>query len=338
MKNNNPIYFKLYNPSGLINQVMSFEIAAGIFYKTNRPIIVHGIYHNQAFPVFSPSTYCEKYPDMVSQMKETRTHNLLKWEGKESFTFLDKEIFPYEKAVAIDNLQMKFLSFSEIKDDDFSDERERFSIPEEVTFLSNTLNFYSRFFFERDPIFDKKIHSVFFNDEYKELSIKIAKSLEKFNGIHLRLTDHARQMYQVTQNDFESLMSTLDNSIQNIISTDEPDHPILLNTKHKYILLDEYIYNNFKKDFKNLSCNDDVAFGIINNIVMHYSYDFIGTQGSTFSSYIQRNRIHNGLIPSWKMFGQQDFVQTGKYSWNGYNTNTLQKSWWREWEECRLNV
>jgi len=53
--------------------------------------------------------------------------------------------------------------------------------------------------------------------------------------------------------------------------------------------LDQYILDNFGKEFASFQYTDEVSFGILNNLVMYYSDKFIGTIGSTYSAYIQRS-------------------------------------------------
>jgi hypothetical protein len=338
------IFYKFYS-AGLINQTMSLEIAAGIHYKTNRPIILHNLSSNYAGfgerenPIHSPSTYCKIYSDLVSVNQYIRIDDIMSWQGKENFTFVNDEVDTLDNIQKIERLQLKALVDYETNSKDlelFLGHRESFILPQNEVHLTNTLNWYSRFFYHRDKDFDLKMKTVRFNQEYYDLAIKIAESLGKFNGVHLRLTDHIPNMYEVQLKLFEDAIDTFDKSLITVIATDDPKHEILSNTKHKFILLGEYIYENFFNEFKQLPFTDDVIFGLINNLVMHYSQDFIGTQGSTYSGYIQRCRINNGLPASWKMFEDLDYKPLGKYSWIGYNIDELAKSWWREWEESKF--
>ena len=91
------------------------------------------------------------------------------------------------------------------------------------------------------------------------------------------------------------------------------------------------------KDFDNDNDFDnDISLAILCNLVLHHSEDFVGSAGSTFTGYIQRNRINNKKITSWKVFGEPEFIPEGPYSWNNFYRGDLERSWWREWEECIL--
>ena len=59
------LFFQLYNPTGLINQVMSLELATGLSNELNIPAIVHyaqykadlNLYNTDSIPIFSPSRF-----------------------------------------------------------------------------------------------------------------------------------------------------------------------------------------------------------------------------------------------------------------------------------------
>lgn len=336
-----PIYFRLYGPAGLINQTMSLEIAAGIHYKTSRKIIVHDTLCFNAKTIPSPSRYFERYPNMVSSNNTVSINDILDWDGKENFIFLEKYMPPSNESSNVINVQENFLvdDINEIPNSDFADERNFFSISEDsVLYLEQTLNWYSRFFYNRDNKFDKRLSTVRFSQEYYDLAERIAKDIGTFTGIHLRMTDHATQMYRVTKEDIHDQFSRIKHVYPIVMSTDNPDDPVLDSYRSNILFLDKIIYDNYLNDFLKLPFHNDVIFGLICNLVMHYSYDFIGTQGSTFSGYIQRNRMLNKMPQSWKMFGSPEYDIIGEYSWNGYPINTLGKSWWREWGEAKLDV
>lgn len=63
---------------------------------------------------------------------------------------------------------------------------------------------------------------------------------------------------------------------------------------------------------------------------------FIGTPGSTFAGYIQRN-INQTRDIDFKLFGEE-YQPKGKYTWNGHFQSTITKQWWREWKESKINV
>jgi hypothetical protein len=121
-----------------------------------------------------------------------------------------------------------------------------------------------------------------------------------------------------------------------VMCTDEPNSEIIKKSDYKYLFLDEYILDNFYSEFRQLEFKEEVSFGIVNNLVMHYSKDFIGSPGSTYTGYIHR-ALNQKKDIQWKIFGEPEHVQEGNYSWNGYNSrDSLTKQWWREWKESRI--
>jgi hypothetical protein len=168
-----------------------------------------------------------------------------------------------------------------------------------------------------------------------DLAKKISKSLGSFQGMHLRLSDHIK-MFNTTQDMFESWLSIYENNgLPIVVSTCEPGNKMIQDNKHRFILLDEYIVNNFKDDFMSLPFQDEVIFGLICNLVLHDSVNFVGTSGSTYSGYIHRVRNQRG-VETWDFFDNPPKAIALPYSWNGYPLDNGRKMWWREWKESKL--
>ena len=171
----------------------------------------------------------------------------------------------------------------------FSEGRERLLLDNYNNIhLKKTLGYYSRFFFDRDSSLDKSLSSVRFKPEYYQLAERIALSIGLFNGAHFRLTDH-KGMFDPGTNILDSGISKINSNLPIVMCTDQPNSELIKNSSYNYLMLDDYILNNFYKEFREFKFKEEVSFGILNNLVMHYSQDFIGTPGSTFSGYIQRN-------------------------------------------------
>ena len=58
------IFFQLWNPTGLINQVMSLELAVGLSHETGAPVVVHYVSNNgdnlydfKKVPIYTPSRW-----------------------------------------------------------------------------------------------------------------------------------------------------------------------------------------------------------------------------------------------------------------------------------------
>ena len=88
-------------------------------------------------------------------------------------------------------------------------------------------------------------------------------------------------------------------------------------------------------EFKLLEFFDETVFGMIVNLVMHHSKDFVASQGSTYSGYIQRHVNQNNKNYVWKIIGEDDLHTGEHYSFSNYPNNDL-ISWYREWPESYM--
>lgn len=333
------LFFQLYNPCGLFNQITSVELGVGLASKTGRQLVWHNINnpfnhdYNARVPIYSANYAFNDRNGLVDRDIYPKITDLLTWNNQESNVFIDDIVETFSSdAVKINNL-MQYYS-SDVEDFEFSDGRALLEINPDYDYdIRQTLGYYSRFFNNRSIELNNELLSVRFKPEYYELAEQIAKSLGDFNGAHLRLTDHIIRV-NTSENLFNSELSMLNGNLPIVLCTDEPKNKIILNSDHKFILLDDYILQNFHKEFRELKFKEEVSFGIINNLVMHSSQDFIGTPGSTFSGYIQRN-INQKREIEFKLFGET-YQQNGKYSWNGHYHDTITKQWWREWKESKI--
>ena len=268
--------------------------------------------------------------------------DLLDWENKDCNIFINDTLdsFTHED-LRIDNLMLYYSVASKHHtelEQSFSEGRERLLLENYNNIhLKKTLGYYSRFFFDRDSSLDKSLSSVRFKPEYYQLAERIALSIGLFNGAHFRLTDH-KGMFDPGTNILDSGISKINSNFPIVMCTDQPNSELIKNSSYNYLMLDDYILNNFHKEFREFKFKEEVSFGILNNLVMHYSQDFIGSPGSTYTGYIHRGLNQKRDI-QWKIFGEEEHIQDGPYSWNGYNNkDTHTKQWWREWKESRLNV
>ena len=307
----NKIFFQLYNPTGMINQVMSLELAVGLAHETKKDLIVHyvsntgdDLYNSRTVPIFTPSRWHNEQrkdftnPDQFPHLLDLMNFN-------ENLTFIDTKIdfFKQEEFVIDDTLNGYYYSTeNEISENEslFAEGRQRIPLDKNVH-LKKTLGWYSRFFYNRSPELDNALKSVRFKDVYVDLAKKISNSLGSFQGMHLRLSDHIK-MFNTTQDMFESWLSIYENNgLPIVVSTCEPGNKMIQDNKHRFILLDEYIVNNFRDDFMSLPFQDEVVFGLICNLVLHDSVNFVGTSGSTYSGYIHRVRNQRG-VETWDFF------------------------------------
>jgi len=341
------IFYQLYQPCGLFNQITSLEIAVGISSRYKKQLVFHNIsnppngdYNGARVPIYSANYKYNNRSHLIDSNIFPNISDLLDWENKECNILIDDIVntFTHED-LRVENLMMFYSPSSKkyLKEEEsFSENRERLLLDDYNNIhLRKTLGYYSRFFFDRDSSLDRSLASVRFKPEYYQLAQKIAQSIGAFNGAHFRLTDH-KGMFDPDNNILDSGISQINNGLPIVMCTDQSDSELISQSAYDYLLLDKYILDNFYKEFREFRFKEEVSFGILNNLVMHYSQDFIGSPGSTYTGYIHRGLNQKKDI-QWRIFGEEEHVQDGPYSWNGYkNKDSATKQWWREWKESRL--
>jgi len=341
------IFYQLYQPCGLFNQITSLETAVGLASRYKKQLVLHNIsnppngdYGGARVPIYSANYKYNKRIHLIDSNVFPSISDLMDWENKDCNILINDIVdsFTYED-LRVENLMMYYSSESDTHkntEDKFSEGREKLLLNNyNNVYLKKTLGYYSRFFLDRDPALDKSLSSIRFKPEYYQLAEKIALSIGLFNGIHFRLTDH-KSMFDPDNNILDSGASQIDNGLPIVMCTDQPDSELIKNSSYNYLLLDDYILNNFYKEFREFKFREEVSFGILNNLVMHYSQEFIGSPGSTYTGYIHRGLNQKRDI-QWRIFGEEEHNQDGPYSWNGYNNkDSFTKQWWREWKESRI--
>jgi hypothetical protein len=332
------IHHQLYRNAGLINQLMSIELAVGISEVSKQDLCIYNLKPDAA--IFSASSSYNKRPSIVNNNNYFNITEVLNWNNKDVCLFLNEEVEIKEPHSTIDNLMNYYVDLEDGNDLDFSEGRTKLEFSNNMN-IKNTLGFYSRFFNHRTKDLDQVLSSVRFLDEYYELSKIIADSLGDFNGLHLRLTDHVAQRVNTTEEMFNSGVEKVNDKNQLVLCTDDPNNKVVLDSPYNLIMLDSYIIENFGKDFSNLKYTDEVSFGLLNNLVMQYSKKFVGTIGSTYTAYIHRGMNQKSDI-DWYWFDYLDnpvYKETGygKYSWNKIpGIDTASKQWHREWKESKI--
>jgi hypothetical protein len=341
----NKLFFQLYNPTGLINQVMSLELAAGLSHEMKVPAIIHyakytadtNLYNTNSIPIYTPSRFYNNQRQGFTNSNQF-PHLLDLVEFSQNLIFIDEKIDSFKQEELVINDIMNNFYYSnnlEISEDEllFAENRKRLPL-DKTLHLKLTLGWYSRFFYKRSPELNHVISSVKFKKEYLDLADKIYQSLGDFQGMHLRLSDHLN-MFETKQEMFENWLDIFEqNNLPIVVSTCQPGHKMVQDNKHRFILLDEHIVNNFKDEFMSLPFQDEVVFGLLCNLVLHNSINFVGTSGSTYSAYIHRNR--NQKNPeTWNFFDNPPKANGQPYSWNNYPLEFGRKMWWREWPESK---
>jgi len=341
------LFYQLYQPCGLFNQITSLEVAVGLSNRCKKQLVIHNIsnppngdYGGARVPIYSANYKYNERSNLIDSNVFPNISDLVDWENKDCNIFINDVVdsFTHED-LKIENLMLYYSVESKIpvsEEESFSEGRERLLLDDyNNVHLKKTLGYYSRFFFNRDSSLDRSLSSVKFKSEYYQLAEKIALSIGLFNGAHFRLTDH-KGMFDPDDNILDSGINKVNTGLPIVMCTDQPDSELIKNSSYNYLMLDDYILNNFYKEFREFKFKEEVSFGILNNLVMHYSQDFIGSPGSTYTGYIHRGLNQKRDI-QWKIFGEEEHRQDGPYSWNGYNNkDSFTKQWWREWKESRI--
>ena len=334
------IFYKWHH-AGLINRIMSLELAVGLAYCTNKEIVLYnGQDHNKS-PIDTPSLAGQENVgrrESIITRELTNPLELIDYDssGITEIINVDK-IFQFrENEVVVDSpLHQMYYKVSE-KDEEsyFADDRNLLTFDERNFHLKGfNISHYSRFFFGRTKELDEKISSVKFKKEYIEFADLVANYLGEFNGIHARLTDH-QPVFKIKEDMILDSIKNFDDS-QIIVLTDDINHTIFKNKNIKF--LDDIIVDNFSHEFMSLPVHSEIAYGAVCSLIMSRSKDFYGTFGSTFTGYIHRIRNQKNLPNNFKFLGMERPNFGSPYSW----TNTydgIVKGIAVEWPESRLMV
>ena len=352
MAKENNIYYKLYSPSGLINQLYSAELASCFSFLTDRNITVYNVKGIGPHKVGIQTITTLRVPDdrkhIINNAIKPSVFDLIQIPNIEKFTLIDDNIPPeihgdVQEAQLISlfhNVQHHIKTNQEY----FSEGRgELFINPNTHLHLNNgNLSVYSRMFFNRTLELDKHISQIQFKKVYLDFAKKVADKLGKFRGMHIRLTDFRPAYYYADEQRFLSGLEYFqDNNLPLVVSTDDRWEPYFKNYPD-IIFLDKFITDEFGEEFKYLPYTDEVTFAAICNLVMGYATEFVGTPGSTFTGHIQRSRMNRGLFEPFNLLWCEPAVGYNPvdkpFSWNTYGLDTGAKNWWREWKECKIDT
>jgi len=242
-----------------------------------------------------------------------------------------------------------------------------------------TLSFYSYLFFLNKNKHEflvkylaENIQPKSFYIDYQNRLFNLAKMhLGEFNVIHVRrgntmgtsglipFNDEGEVVGGISVPEFwkdipvstfiDNLVFNLDINTPLIILSDEPESfysPIIQRYK-KVIILNQNL-----DSFYGLSLNrfEELEKWFIFSLLGVKAKNFIGTQGSTYSSLIQRQRLLNNPNESFRfLYLQKEYLRLekdlsmreickGKYSWNKvYPKDIISPAWSREWPEAVIS-
>lgn len=314
--------FRIWN-GGMINQLMSVELSAGI------------CSHFQRFGMLFES--CK----LSTQAKYTTTNTAISLseitEIPENLCYINMRQLDNQEFINIPSPQSYFVGSD---DEDFAEGRKPLHLNrEDDYYFDNNLANYSIMFSQRSALVEKHLSGVRFKNEYEQFALMVAQRLGVFNGIHLRFTDFSTQILKMNKHHIVDAFDALSGQTI-VLASDDSSSKMIAADKNSYIAIESVIFNEFNNDFKSLSISNEVVLGLISMLVMTYSYRFIGTPKSTYSNYIHRriNQRKNGKH-DWACVGIENPLRTGKYSWNDHPNMTMeQKLWQKEWPESLLRV
>ena len=346
-KKNKKIYWQLHE-AGLINQVMSVEIGAGVSFMEKSHINFYGVNFNNNNRKIHPSGIIpEERKRLYVGSGTPKIFDLLDIPNDIKFSYVaDNDVSKETKSSCLeisDILKYYYKCAEGPNEKEFADGRIPIPLNSDSSFnfTKFAFGFYSRFFFNRPTELDCFFSRLNFKKPYLDLAESIAKKLGNFRGMHIRLTDHADKYDHSPENLSRGQDYFKNKNLNLIISTDDKK-TIIERTSINGIFIDDIITQNYGIEFMELPQHDEVVFGLISLLTMGYAEEFVGTPGSTFSNYIHRLRINKGLddnlyyIKAGKHFDNDQ--QNGPFSWNGNRNHTNTKSWWQEWKECKLCV
>jgi hypothetical protein len=319
--------FDLYNQGnvGFFNNLMSLELAAGLSVLSNRRLLLN----TPEYPIFNSDKQM-KILDLVDLFLPHQTGD---------FSGLDSELLP----------DLRFL---------------RIGVPELVEFddaevlatcNDQTLGYYSYVLAPDERVTYACNRLIAVKEPYRRAALTIARELRQANGrfasVHIRRTDFIHDHEQ-------SRATTADEILHNItihvplddllvIHSDEADQNYfqeILDTYPNHCLLDKVLFRAFYPETL-----DATELGLVSALVACHSDIFLGTMFSTFTGYIQRQRLLNGAKeeflyiynqrPEGLSFKDGRILENGMSgpTWDRIDMSDELKSicfWWREWPEC----
>lgn len=335
--------FRLHNPTGMSNHLMSLENAVALQHITNRQTIVYNTFGS------NPHPWDQSH---ISQLIDGSSPTPRIWElvdlpNPDKFIFLDAEM-PTTTTWARDEVryhgvQEYFYNFStdDTDEDFFSEGRQKLVVHDDARILhfgGVNLCYYSYLLMNRSPEVEAALAAVRWKAEYAEFAERVAQYLGDFNGAHMRMTDHSHNYALDAQRAVAGFAKLEDPSKTVVICTDDPGR-VPLAAVRNVLFVNDVINNEFAADFRQLPYQDSTAYGLVSLLVMTHAADFVGTPGSTYTGMVHRAMYQRGKENAYKVWHEEvDTAGSGPYTWNSWTSRTHgpAKSWWREWPESRL--
>lgn len=338
-----------YAHNGLGNQFCSLQLFSGLlgyFNNQNVNLVWNKPFNNMQDPQADSHNgiNTSKIDKHIDGSRTPTIFDLVEFDY-DNYTLYHKDHYIHNRSsINLIQTQNSYINVSGNTDN----EKEFASGKQKIEFMENkhnvmtlTLNWYSRFFYDRSESIDNNLRKFKFKKEYYEIAEKIAKHYGKYNGTQVRIMYDHHQYYMFNEEKFTKGLNSFDNNeLPLLCSVDNFNHEYIQKNKNKLILLEDIILNEFLSDFKQLEFQNRITIALISALVMSMAEDFIGTPFSTFSTMIYQ--LRNNLVDEkWK------FYEFDHPLWNQYNVNRKPYSWcglpqyvsWeRDWKESKLNV
>lgn len=334
------MYWQVHN-AGLINQVMSVELGCCISFLEKQQIYFFD-YSNKSYGnIFVPPVKTMAIPEIRASGKPN-VFQLLDIPSEVDYSLID--VAPETDCVRHENIIQLYFKHGDKSDHEYSFSegrgRLRLSTHSDNYFHTNCFSFYSRFIFNRPRELDIVLNKLRFKEQYVKFAEKVSSQLKNFSAIHFRLTDHTMNYHATRESRLNYYNQAKERYHKIIFSTDDVQL-IRSEFKDDCLFIDEIILHHFRDEFLSLEFHDEVVLGLISLLILSESDYFIGTPGSTFSSYIHRLRLQKNKAECFLFMDSshnEHFTQNGPFSWNGFDCHIAAKNWWREWPECRLDI
>jgi hypothetical protein len=196
----NKIYFKLHT-AGLINQVYSIEMAFGIAFIAKRKLSFTKFLCNINSPIPVSGNLFEGIDPLIAGSNKPLIFDLLDLHLDKFEYGSENQTLGLPQIKSLVHYYMADKPSNDPKDEGFfAEDRRKMIIPDSPVYLfENAIASYSRFFYNRSKELDAFFAKIQFKKEYLQLADKIAKSIGRFKGAHIRLTDHAEVMFNATE-------------------------------------------------------------------------------------------------------------------------------------------
>ena len=334
--------------TGMINQLMSLEVMVGLSALLKKEFRVYNLW-DQYDPIGVSSPvhyrYMNRLPELIGKETVKRLPDILDWDN-EGWILEDKnqpdEIEGHVTQCLFDKHYVNCQPQFHDGEDEFRGNFEVLELDPSINYnFINVISFYCRCFFNRTKEVEDALKKIQWKQPYVDLANDIAKDLGTFSAIHLRDTDNFGTI-KIHPRHFENGINEIaQHGHPIILATDNPGSDMVTQLSGRFTLMEDIIREGWAQRFRELPYHDEVVLGLITNLVLAHSTEFIGTPGSTFTAYIHRQQQHRGKC-DWRFLDgiissdQNPLNNTpshppGRYSWVEYPT---QPTWWREWPEC----